>query len=72
MNPNLCHLWYMTTVTHLVVARGGLLLRYVGVVNVEEVVAHHLLPHAARPLRHVQLKLVQVRANGRTPKATFP
>lgn len=59
-------------VTHLVIARVGLLFRYVGVVNVEEVVAHHLLPHAARALRHVQLELVQVRSNGRPPKATFP
>lgn len=58
--------------THLVVAGGGLLFGYVGVMDVKEVVANHLLPHAARALRHVQLEFVQVRTNGWSPKATFP
>lgn len=37
--------------------------------DVEHVVADHLLPHPAGPLRHLQRELVQVGANGRAPEA---
>ena len=49
----------------------GLRLRDEGVVNVEHVVADHLLPHAAGPLRHLQDKLVEVGADGRAPETTL-
>lgn len=39
--------------------------------DVEHVVADHLLPHPAGPLRHLQGELVQVGANGRPPEAAF-
>lgn len=39
--------------------------------DIEHVVAHHLLPHPAGPLRHLQRKLVQVGANGWAPEAPF-
>lgn len=40
--------------------------------NVEHVVADHLLPHPAGPLCHLQGELVQVGANRRPPQAAFP
>lgn len=39
--------------------------------DVEHVVADHLLPHPAGPLRHLQRELVQVGANWRAPEAAF-
>lgn len=39
--------------------------------DVEHVVADHLLPHSAGPLRHLQHKLVQMGADGRAPEAPF-
>lgn len=39
--------------------------------DVEHVVADHLLPHPAGPLSHLQGELVQVGANGRAPEAAF-
>lgn len=39
--------------------------------DVEHVVADHLLPHPAGPFCHLQGKLVQVGANGRPPEAAF-
>lgn len=50
---------------------GGLGLRDVRVVDVEHVVADHLLPHAARPFCHLQRELVQVGADGRPPEAAL-
>lgn len=39
--------------------------------DVEHVVADHLLPHPAGPLRHLQHKLVQVGADGWAPESPF-
>lgn len=39
--------------------------------DVEHVIADHLLPHPAGPLRHLQHKLVEVGADGGPPEATF-
>lgn len=39
--------------------------------DVEHVVADHLLSHPAGPLCHLQSELVQVGANGRAPEAAF-
>lgn len=39
--------------------------------DIEHVIADHLLPHPTRPLRHLQHKLVQVGADGRAPEAPF-
>lgn len=39
--------------------------------NIEHVVADHLLPHPTWSLRHLQHKLVQVGADGRAPEAPF-
>lgn len=62
----------MSKAAHLRGVGGGLRLRDVRVVDVEHVVADHLLPHAARPLRHLQHKLVQVGADGGPPQAALP
>lgn len=39
--------------------------------DVKHVIADHLLPHSAGPLRHFQHKLVQVGADWRAPEASF-
>lgn len=39
--------------------------------DIEHVIADHLLPHSAGPLRHLQHKLVQVGTDGRAPEAPF-
>lgn len=39
--------------------------------DIEHVIADHLLPHPAGPLRHLQHELVQVRTDGRAPEAPF-
>lgn len=49
----------------------GLRLWDVRVVDVKHVIADHLLPHSAGPLRHFQHKLVQVGADWRAPEASF-
>lgn len=46
-------------------------LRDVRVVDIEHVIADHLLPHPAGALRHLQHKLVQVGTDGRAPEASF-
>lgn len=50
----------------------GLRIRHVRIMNVKHVVPNHLLPHSTGTLSHVQLKLVQVGANGRPPEASLP
>lgn len=39
--------------------------------DVEHVIANHLLPHSAGPLCHLQHELVEVGTYGRTPEAPF-
>lgn len=39
--------------------------------DVEHVIADHLLPHSAGPLRHLQHELVQVGTDGWAPEASF-
>lgn len=48
-----------------------LYLRDVRIVDVEHVIANHLLSHPAGTLCHLQHELVQVGTDGRTPETPF-
>lgn len=45
--------------------------RHVGILSVKHVISHHLLPHSAGPLSHLQHPLVKMGTNGRTPQTSL-
>lgn len=47
-------------------------LGHVGILSIKHVVPHHLFPHSAGPLSHLQHPFVQVGADGGSPEPSFP
>lgn len=58
----------LTTYQHV---RFLLSFRHVGILNVKHVISHHLFPHSAGTLSHLQHPLVKMGANGRTPQTSL-
>lgn len=46
-------------------------LRHVGVLSIKHVIPHHLFPHSAGTLGHLQHPLVQVGADGGAPQPSL-